>query len=143
MWTCPKCGTKVDVSFEVCWACGTTREGIEDPTFQPADAPPPPESPLDLDMPPGDVPLPDPSTPEAGDLVECYWAIDLMQAKFLADELSEQGIPAVSDMHDMHVALGSMRSGPRVWVRVEDLPRARAWLEQYDRQFKAEHPGPD
>ena len=23
MWTCPKCGTKVDPSFDVCWACGT------------------------------------------------------------------------------------------------------------------------
>ena len=48
-----------------------------------------------------------------------------MQAKFLADQLTDQGIPAVSDMHDMHDALGSMSSGPRVWVRAEDLPRAR------------------
>jgi len=148
MWTCPKCGSKVDPSFDVCWACGTTPDGVEDPTFRPADAPPTPgspeeESPLDLDMPVGDAPLPDPLTPEAGDLVECYWAMDLMQAKFLADQLSQQGIPAVSDTHDMHDALGSMSSGPRVWVRAEDLARARAWLEDYDRQFKAEHGGPD
>jgi hypothetical protein len=129
----------VDPSFEVCWACGTTPEGVEDPDFVPADAPPPAVSPLDLDMPKGDEPLPIPADPLRGDLVECYWALDLMQAKFLADLLTDQGIPAVSDTHDMHDALGSMNSGPRVWVRAEDLPRARAWLEDYDRQFKADH----
>ncbi len=139
MWSCPKCGTKVDSSLEVCWACGTAPDGVEDPSFVPADAVPPTESPLDLDMPKGDEPLPEPATPLSGDLVECYWALDLMQAKFLADQLTDHGIPAVADMHDMHDALGSMRSGPRVWVRAEDLPRARVWLEAYDQQYKAEH----
>jgi hypothetical protein len=143
MWTCPKCGTKVDSTFEVCWACGTTPEGVEDPTFVPADTPPPAESPLDLDTPKGDDPLPELSSPLSGDLVEAYWALDIMQAKFLADQLTDQGIPAVCDMHDMHDALGSMRSGPRVWVREEDLPRAKAWLDVFDRQFKAEHGAPD
>jgi len=42
-----------------------------------------------------------------GDLVEAYWALDLMQAKFLADQLTDQGIPAVADTHDMHDALGA------------------------------------
>jgi hypothetical protein len=142
MWTCPKCHSKVDPSFEVCWKCGTTPEGVEDPTFVPDDASPNAD-PLDMDMPAGDGPLPQPANPLGGDLVEAYWALDLMQAKFLADQLSEQGIPAVSDTHDMHDALGSMSSGPRVWVRTEDLPRARAWLDAYDRQFKAEHGNPD
>ncbi len=87
-------------------------------------------------MPTGDDPLPEPSDAMAGDLVEAYWALDLMQAKFLADQLSEQGIPAVSDVHDMHDTLGSMSSGPRVWVRAADLLRAKAWLESYDQQFK-------
>lgn len=140
MWTCPKCAAKVDPNFDVCWQCGTTRDGIEDPTFVRAEDVPPAESPLDLDMPAGDQPVP-PSPDPAGELVECYLAMDLMQAKFLADRLSEQGIPAVSDTHDMHDALGSMNSAPRVWVRAEDLPRARAWLEAYDEQFRAEHGG--
>jgi hypothetical protein len=139
MWTCPKCSNKVDSTFEVCWACGTTPDGVEDPKFVPADAPPPPVSPLDLDMPKGDEPVPLASSPEAGDLVECYWALDVMQAKFLADQLTDRGIPAVADMHDMHDALGSMSSGPRVRVRTEDLPRAKAWLDEYDQQYKAEH----
>ena len=140
MWTCPKCAAKVDPSMEVCWRCGTTPDGIEDPTFVAADAEAGKrESPLDLDMPSGDEPIPEPATPLAGELVECYWALDLMQATFVADQLTAAGIPAVSDTHDMHDALGSMSSGPRVWVRAEDLPRARVWLAEYDRQFKAEH----
>jgi hypothetical protein len=143
MWTCPKCGTKVDPAFEVCWACGTTPDGREDPSFVPADGPPQAASPLDLDMPAGDAPLAEPLSPDAGELVEAYWALDIMQAKFVADQLSALGIPAVSDTHDMHDALGSMRSGPRVWVREEDLSRAKAWLAAYDHQFKAEHGEPD
>ncbi|WP_422926241.1 putative signal transducing protein [Singulisphaera sp. PoT] len=141
MWTCPKCQTKVDPSFEVCWSCGTSADGVEDPTFVQADESSADASPLDLDMPEGDRPIPEPSSPLAGELVEAYWALDLMQAKFLADRLSEDGINAVADTHDMHDALGSMSSGPRVWVRAEDLPRAKAWLEAYDAQYNAEHGG--
>lgn len=143
MWTCRKCGSKVDASFEVCWNCGTSVDGVEDPSFVPADAEPAESSPLDLDMPPGDGPLPPALGPDSGDLVEAYWALDLMQAKFLADRLTEAGIPAMSDTHDLHDALGSMSSGPRVWVRAEDLARAKAWLDDYDVQFKAEHGAPE
>jgi hypothetical protein len=143
MWTCPKCGTKVDPAFEVCWSCGTTADGVEDPNFVPADAAPPVESPLDLDMPEGEQPVPQPLNEAAGELVECYWALDVMQAKFLADRLTEAGIPAVADTQDMHDVLASMRSSPRVWVRAGDLPRAKAWLDDYDRRFKAEHGKPE
>jgi hypothetical protein len=139
MWTCPKCGTKVDPSFEVCWHCGTTPDGVEDPTFVPADAASPAESPLDLDMPVGDDPLPEPANPVAGELVECYFASNQVQAKFLADQLSEQGIPAFADTTDALGDMGAIGPGPRVWVRAEDLTRAKAWLEEYDRQFKEEH----
>ena len=141
MWTCPKCGTKVDPSLEVCWSCGTTPDGVENPTFVRADADvvSAAESPCDLDMPTGDKPLPDPASALAGELVECYWALDVMQAKFLADRLTEAGIPAVADTHDMHDALGSMSSGPRVWVRAEDLASARRWLAEYEHKYRAEH----
>ena len=139
MWTCPKCHSQVDPSFDVCWNCGTTPEGVEDPTFVKADDAPAAESPADLDMPKGEAPIPELS----GELVECYWALDLMQAKFLADQLTEQGIPAISDTHDLHDALGSMSSVPRVFVRADDLPRARAWLKDYEEQNKADDGGPD
>jgi hypothetical protein len=118
-------------------------DGVEDPNFVPADRSDPAESPLDMDMPKGETPLPEPTTALSGDLVEVYWALDLMQAKFLADQLSDQGMPAVADTHDMHDALGSMSSGPRVWVRAEDFARAKTWLDAYDAQYKAEHGEPD
>ena len=45
MWQCVKCREEVEDSFEVCWNCGTSREGIEDPTFQKAeDVAPAPEA---------------------------------------------------------------------------------------------------
>jgi hypothetical protein len=143
MWTCPKCGNKVDPSFDVCWSCGTSPDGVEDPNFVRADAAPPAESPLDLDMPDGDGPIPQPLNDSAGELVECYWALDVMQAKFLADRLTEAGIPAVADTQDMHDVLASQSSSPRVWVRAGDLPRAKVWLDDYDRRYKAEHGEPD
>jgi hypothetical protein len=33
MWNCPKCREEVDDELEVCWSCGTTIEGVEDPNF--------------------------------------------------------------------------------------------------------------
>jgi hypothetical protein len=37
MWQCPKRRSKVDDSFDVCWSCGTTPDGLEDPDFVTAD----------------------------------------------------------------------------------------------------------
>src|SRR5438552_18214341 len=34
MWQCVKCREKVVESFDVCWKCGTSRDGTEDPTFR-------------------------------------------------------------------------------------------------------------
>ena len=33
MWRCPKCRETVGKSFEVCWQCGTSRDGLENPDF--------------------------------------------------------------------------------------------------------------
>ena len=33
MWACPKCAEKVEPDFDVCWSCGTSRAGVEDPDF--------------------------------------------------------------------------------------------------------------
>jgi hypothetical protein len=35
MWTCLKCGEDVETGFEVCWSCGTSKDGTEDPDFDP------------------------------------------------------------------------------------------------------------
>ena len=37
MWECQKCHERHEDSFEVCWKCGTSRLGVEDPSFRPAD----------------------------------------------------------------------------------------------------------
>ena len=137
MWQCPKCRSQVDDSFEVCWSCGTTPEGIEDPDFVPADeADPIPDEEVseevDLDDPFGDLAgthLPEP--------VECYMALDTIEAKFIADQLMEQGIPATADKIDVNLGRQFWGFGPKVYVRPKDLPRAQAWLKEYERQHKS------
>jgi hypothetical protein len=48
MWKCQKCRETQEDSFEVCWNCGTSKEGVEDPTFATADEG---EQPSELDVP--------------------------------------------------------------------------------------------
>ncbi len=134
MWTCPKCGSKVDREFEVCWHCGTAPDGTEDPNFVPADL----EGPID-ELPISNSPDLDFGGPSPGsDLVPCYQAYSIMEAKFLADQLSEAGIAAVSDAMDMQDALGGWSGNPRVYCREVDLAKADAFLQEYERR-KAEH----
>jgi hypothetical protein len=35
MWTCLKCGEEIDNGFDLCWGCGTSADGVEDPGFCP------------------------------------------------------------------------------------------------------------
>jgi uncharacterized protein YbjQ (UPF0145 family) len=34
MWNCKKCYERVEDSFDVCWNCGTSKDGVEDPSFR-------------------------------------------------------------------------------------------------------------
>ena len=34
-WTCSQCGQSVPGGFEVCWNCGTSKDGVPDPDFSP------------------------------------------------------------------------------------------------------------
>ena len=34
MWQCAKCRELLEDSFDVCWSCGTSKEGVDDPSFQ-------------------------------------------------------------------------------------------------------------
>ena len=142
MWRCPKCRSKVDDSFEVCWSCGTTADGIEDPNFVTADeADPIP----DEEIPEGtdvDDPLADFAGTPMPALVECYMAGDTIEAKFIADQLMEQGIPAVADRRNGNFSIGGWRPemwgyGPKVRVREDDFPRAQAWLKAYEQRRKS------
>ena len=47
MWQCKKCNEEVEDSFEVCWNCGTTSDGVEDPSFCKKDGLDPPPVPDD------------------------------------------------------------------------------------------------
>jgi hypothetical protein len=136
MWTCPKCSAKVDPSFEVCWQCGTSPDGDEDPDFVRAEDVPPIEDPRYDPIAEPDAAAPGGTSQAA--LVECYQAMDLMEAKFLADQLTAQGIAALADTQDFQDALGTWDGNPRVYCRAGDLPRARAWLAEFDRR-QGEH----
>ncbi len=134
MWTCPKCATKVDPSFDVCWKCGTSQEGVEDPTFVAADAAEPIVDPTYdpiAEPVPGGIPISD-------EVVPCYQAYSLIEAKFLADQLNEAGIPAMADARDMQDEFGTMDGNPNVYCREYDLNRARAWLVAFEERRKAE-----
>jgi hypothetical protein len=142
MWTCPKCGHKVDPSFEVCWNCGTTQDGVEDPNFVPADEAGP------IELPPAELPegpdelaaAPLPSE----EIVEAYLARNVHEARFVANLLEEEGMPAVSDetnLRPLESFLGLVPLGPyfgaRVWVRASDLARAHTVCAEYDQKHKA------
>ncbi len=42
MWQCTKCGEEVGHDMDVCWNCGTSQDGVEDPKFRRDDFEPPP-----------------------------------------------------------------------------------------------------
>ena len=126
MWTCPNCETRVEPTLDVCWNCGTSAEGVADPTFVRADDAGPINDPVEF--PPRDT-----GKSPMGELVEAYRALDVPEATFLADQLHDRGIPATADTQDLSDSLGGIASGPRVWVAEADLPKARAWLETYER----------
>jgi hypothetical protein len=138
MWECPKCRAKVDDSFEVCWSCGTTTDGIEDPHFVTADESEPiVDPPRDLDPKLEELLEGEIARTTLPELAECYMASDTVEAKFVADRLTEQGIPALADSHDINMVMGGFQPqmwgyGPRVRVRPQDVPRALNWLKGYE-----------
>ncbi len=134
-WHCPKCAEVVDDDFDLCWSCGTSADGIEDPNFVSADD----AEPIPLEPSPefpDDDPLADFGGTPLPDLVPCYTAKNTIEAKFVADRLCEIGIPALADKIDTNLILGGWKPtmwgyGPRVRIRPEDLGRAETWLKTY------------
>jgi len=57
MWQCVKCQEKNQQNFDICWNCGTTRDGTEDPSFPMAgDIDSGPDTgPMDIDSDPTDL----------------------------------------------------------------------------------------
>lgn len=52
MWECKKCRERIEGDFDVCWNCGTTRDGVEDPSFQREDEAESPPAPKQRPAPP-------------------------------------------------------------------------------------------
>jgi hypothetical protein len=138
MWTCPKCGATMEDAFDACWQCGTSIEGVEDPTFVRADDAPPIVDPNDyLRLDPGKDLLNDeldelPAPPL--ELVACYVTNSTTEAKFVLDQLANEGIVAALE-NSNHGGYGITPA--RVVIRAKDVPRAHLWVEQYKERRKA------
>ena len=134
MWICMKCGTKVEDSFDVCWKCGTSYSGEEDPDFVPADEAGPIDDPGDyLGMEASKKKRVEELPEPLSDLVECFATLDLMEAQFVTNSLVGEGIPATLQNQQGDTAgVGALPYPPCVVVRSEDWARARAWIEQYE-----------
>jgi hypothetical protein len=141
MWTCPKRQSKVDDGFAVCWSCGTSPSGDEDPSFEHADRAKPSwaASTALAKKKVDDDPDFAPAEPQV-ELVACYWARNSNEAMFLALQLRFEGSRAAADFHDLRAVFagfgGFVPAGPyfspRVWALAGDVPEARAWLAAYE-----------
>jgi hypothetical protein len=120
MWTCPKCNTKVEDEFEVCWQCGTAVDGTEDPDFDPEQDGIMDEAAFEARR----------AARVQGNLVTVGTFPDSVEAHLFRARLEEGGIPAmVLEEHGtalLGFGLGS-GGGVKVVVHEEDLERA---LEQ-------------
>jgi len=134
MWRCPNCYSKVDNWLEICWSCGATPEGVEDASFVSADQ----AGPIAMEKLPEGTAVDDPLADFAGtplpDLVECYMAGNTIEAQFVADQLMEQGIPAIADKFAFNVMGGY---GAKVRVRQDDLLHALGWLKAYENRCRS------
>jgi hypothetical protein len=119
MWFCPKCGETVDDEFEICWACGTSRDGVEDPWFK--------GGPSEEIMRAEDLPAP-PVVSDADQLVTvCTFGV-AHEAYLLRNQLEAAGIPAwVFDENTSATFgfLGDPFGTIKVQVRQLDEERAR------------------
>jgi hypothetical protein len=147
MWICSKCNARVEPTFDVCWRCGTTYQGEEDPDFVAADESPPIEDPTDylrLDV---GKPIEDELPGPPLELVACFESNSLVEVKFVADELAARGIPSAlqNTAHAGWLPPAAFSNYPcRVVVRAEDLDRARSVVEddrarRRERQARGEH----
>jgi hypothetical protein len=139
MWRCPNCRKEVDDSFGVCWACGTTPDGIEDPSFVTADEADRIDDEVAEKKPKFDDRFDDFAGTPIPDLVECYTASNATEAAFIANQLKEQGIRAIADSRDANLSAGlwNPEYGPKVRVQPEDLNRVQMWLKAYEQRCRS------
>ena len=125
MWTCPKCAKKVDDTFEICWACGTSVDGVENPHFLEEgnwdkDGPAEPELQV---------------APES--LVELTKCSIPAQAHAIRVRLENEGIPVV--LFDEFTNSMWQIGGVKVHVPQPYLEQARAILGIVEEEIEAEN----
>lgn len=130
MWTCKKCGTKIDDHLELCWSCGTSVDGVEDPTFQ-ADA-------VKADGPPIGSPML--AVPRPNEELVTIAAFDLLGRAHLARMvLEEEGIPVMlADENTVSTdwLLSNAVGGIKVQVYASDVERAKRLLAEHHAEPK-------
>jgi hypothetical protein len=142
MWRCPKCGERIDETFDICWKCGTWRDGTAAVGFgaEPADADEH-EPGAEADEPdelegPEDDSAPEEAASER--IVELCSAANMVEANCLCDRLAEAGIEARVVGDFLGGAAGGLPLGeatsPRVWVHQSDQARAREVIAQWQKE---------
>ncbi len=131
MWICSKCGAKVDADFEICWACGASADGVEDPTVSPET-----EGIIPVDK------LP-PAEPEPAyvDWVPLTWSTMSTEAATIKARLEEEGIPVfLADSESFSTAFpfstGGFGGGVKVNVPKDELKRAQQVLAKYSPDYE-------
>ena len=119
MWVCPACGVEVEDNFEVCWGCGTGRDGTKNPAFRPEQE--------------GIVEGSPPRPPEAH-LVRAATFLSAEDAHIARNRLAVEGIPAfVMDEQDSAYAWERFKrtGGIELYVAEADLERALPILAEH------------
>ncbi len=124
MWTCPKCRQTLEDNFEVCWACGTSMDGVENPRFFDE-----PSKPAVSSIPP---------TNEAPEhLVTVATCSLAVEAHAIRVCLESEGIPVFlfdEFLVSMDWLLSNAIGGVKVQIPDHDLERAQAILAKVEKQ---------
>jgi hypothetical protein len=114
MWTCPSCQADVEDQFEICWACGSNREGVVDPNFA-----------RDTD-----AAAEAGGSPPRADLVTVASFLKPAEAHLLCSRLEAEGIEAFVEGELTSTAWGAdVLGGAVVQVPEKDLARAQQIYE--------------
>jgi hypothetical protein len=121
--------------MDVCWSCGTSASGEEDPRFVSAGnaAPIPLEPILDPDVHPELEPELDDELPGPPPEFVLAYETDESGAQFLTDQLCGQGIRALKT-RDLRPTFGpAVVHVGQILVHPDDFPQAREWLVKFER----------
>jgi hypothetical protein len=121
--------------MDVCWSCGTSASGEEDPSFVSADdaAPIPLEPVLESRVHSHPAPELEDELPEPPPEFVLVYETDEMGAQFLTEQLCGQGIRALKSTDVCAINAKAMRTVGQILVHPDDVSRARTWLVEFER----------